>query len=202
MVKVYYASFARSLRVLWTLEEMGAPYEAVAVKFPPRLAQPDFLQINPLGQIPAVVDGDVTLLESMAACEYLTDKHGGEALVVKAGEPDRAAYLQWLWFGEATLMPPIGTLVRQTLGPAANRNEQVIAEARAGVVERLAMVEKALEGREFLAGGRLTLADVSVAYALNLGVMLKLTDLYPASVAAYFERIRARPAFQRAVATA
>jgi len=202
MVKVYYAPFARSLRVLWTLEEMGAPHEPVRVQFPPRLAQPEYLQINPLGQIPAVVDGDVTLLESMAACEYLTDRHGGEALVVKAGEADRAAYLQWLWFGEATLMPPIGTLVRNTFGPAESRNEQAIAEAKASLAERLALVDKALEGREFLAAGRLTLADISVAYGLNLGVMLRLTDTYPANVAAYFERIKARPAFQKAAANA
>ena len=201
MMKVYYAPFARSLRILWTLEELNAPYEPVRVQFPPRLAQPDYLHINPLGQIPTLTDGDTKLFESVGACEYINEKSGG-ALAITAGQAGRADYLQWLWYGEATLMPPLGAMVRQSFGPEESRNATALAEAKASLLERLALVEARLEGREYLAGDRFTLADISVAYCLNLGGMLRVTGDYGPNVAAYFERIKARPAFQAAAAQA
>ena len=202
MIKVYFAPFARSLRALWTLEELGAPYEAVRVQFPPRAAQPDYLAVNPLGQIPTMVDGDVVIFESMAICEYVADRFGPTDLQVKAGEAGRGDYLQWLWYGEATLMPPVGTMVRNALGPAEGRDPKALADARAAVLERLVLVEQALEGKAFLAAGRFTLADISVAYALNLGTLLQLAPDYSPAVAAYFERMKDRPAFQAAMAKA
>jgi glutathione S-transferase len=201
MMKVYYAPFARSLRILWTLEELNAPYEPVRVQFPPRLAQPDYLHINPLGQIPTLIDGDVKLFESVGACEYVNETNGGD-LAIAPGQPGRADYLQWLWYGEATLMPPLGTMVRQSFGPEEGRNATALGEAKASLLERLALVEARLEGRQYLAGDRFTLADISVAYGLNLGGMLRLTDDYGPNVAAYFERMKARPAFQAAAAQA
>ncbi|MDP1630126.1 MAG: glutathione S-transferase family protein [Caulobacter sp.] len=201
MMKVYYAPFARSLRILWTLEELNAPYEPVRVQFPPRLAQPDYLHINPLGQIPTLMDGDIKLFESMGACEYVNDVQGGD-LVIAGGQPGRADYLQWLWYGEATLMPPVGTMVRNTFGPEDSRDGAALAEARAMLFERLALVEAQLEGRQYLAGDRFTLADVSVAYVLNLGAMLRVSGDYSPNIAAYFARMMARPAFQAAAAQA
>lgn len=201
MMKVYYAPFARSLRILWTLEELNAPYEPVRVQFPPRLAQPDYLLINPLGQIPTLIDGDTKLFESVGACEYVNETNGGD-LAITAGQPGRADYLQWLWYGEATLMPPLGAMVRQSFGPEEGRSAAALAEAKAGLLDRLALVEARLEGRQYLAGDRFTLADISVAYCLNLGGMLRMTDDYGPNVAAYFERMKARPAFQAAAAQA
>ncbi len=199
MVKVYFAPFARSLRALWTLEELGAPYEAVRVQFPPRMAQPDYMGINPLGQIPTMVDGDVTIYESVGICEYVAEKFGPSDLQVKAGEAGRADYLQWLWYGEATLMPPVGAMVRNALGPEDGRNPSALAEARESVLARLVLVEQALAGKDFLAAGRFTLADISVAYVLNLGTLLQLAPDYSPAIAAYFDRMKARPAFQAAV---
>ena len=201
MVKVYFAPFARSLRILWTLEELNAPYEPVRVQFPPRLAQPDYLHINPLGQIPTLIDGDVKLFESVGACEYVNETNGGD-LAIAPGQPGRADYLQWLWYGEATLMPPLGAMVRQSFGPEEGRNAAALAEAKASLLERLGLVEARLEGRQYLAGDRFTLADISVAYCLNLGGMLRLADDYGPNVSAYFERMKARPAFQAAAAQA
>lgn len=201
MLKVYFAPFARSLRILWTLEELNAPYEPVRVQFPPRIVQPDYLHINPLGQIPTLIDGDTKLFESVGACEYVNETHGGD-LAITAGQPGRADYLQWLWFGEATLAPPLGAMVRQSFGPEENRSPAALAEAKASLFERLALIEARLEGRQYLAGERFTLADVSVAYCLNLGGMLRVAAEYPPNVAAYFERMKARPAFQAAAAHA
>lgn len=201
MLKVYFAPFARSLRILWTLEELNAPYEPVRVQFPPRIAQPDYLNINPLGQIPTLIDGDTRLFESVGACEYVNETHGGD-LAIKAGQPGRADYLQWLWFGEATLMPQLAGMVRHSFGPEEGRSATALAEAKAGLFERLTVVEARLEGRQYLAGDRFTLADVSVAYALNLGGLLRVADDFTPNVAAYFERMKARPAFQAAAAHA
>jgi glutathione S-transferase len=201
MLKVYFAPFARSLRILWTLEELNAPYEPVRVQFPPKTAQPDYLSINPLGQIPTLIDGDTKLFESVGACEYINENNGGD-LAVGPGMPGRADYLQWLWFGEATLMPQLATMVRHSFGPEEGRSAITLAEARAGLLERLAVVETRLENHQYLAGDRFTLADVSVAYALNLGGLLRVADAYTPNVAAYFERMKTRPAFQAAAAHA
>ncbi|MFZ5668479.1 MAG: glutathione S-transferase family protein [Pseudomonadota bacterium] len=201
MFKVYFAPFARSLRILWTLEELNAPYEPVRVQFPPRLAQPDYLSINPLGQIPTLIHGETKIFESLGACEYINEVSGGD-LGIGAGRPDRANYLQWLWFGEATLMPALASMVRHTFGPEDGRSPQALAEAKDQLLTRLSVVEARLSGRQYLAGERFTLADVSVAYALNLGGLLRVAGEYPAEVTEYFERMKARPAFQAAAAHA
>jgi glutathione S-transferase len=201
MMKVYFAPFARSLRILWTLEELNAPYEPVRVQFPPRVVQPDYLNINPLGQIPTLIDGETKLFESVGACEYVNETLGGN-LAITAGQSGRADYLQWLWFGEATLAPPLGAMVRQTFGPEAGKNPAALAEARSSLFDRLAVIETRLDGRQHLAGDRFTLADISVTYCLNLGGMLRLSADYSPNVAAYFERMKARPAFQAAAAHA
>lgn len=201
MMKVYFAPFARSLRILWTLEELNVPYEPVRVQFPPRIAQPDYLDINPLGQIPTLIDGEVKLFESVGACEYINELAGG-GLQVTAGQPGRADYLQWLWFGEATLAPPLGAVVRQTFGPEEGKSPVALAEARSTLFGRIAVIETRLEGRQYLVADRFTLADISVSYCLNLGGMLRVADDYPPNVAAYFDRMKARPAFQAAAAQA
>jgi len=200
MVTVYFAPNARSLRVLWALEELGAPYEARRVQFPPRQRQPEYLEINPVGSIPAMVDGDLTLTESLAICDYLNEKHGG-GLSVAPGEKGRPEYLQWLYFGEASLTQPLGTLVRLSRMETKDAGTEAIAEqARETYGVRLAALEARLAGRQFLAGDRFTLADISNAYALNLAGLLGIPS--GPNATAYFERMKARPAFQKAAAVA
>lgn len=201
MFKVYFAPFARSLRILWTLEELNAPYEPVRVQFPPRIAQPDYLNVNPLGQVPTLIHGETKVFESVGACQYINEVSGGD-LEIAPGQPGRAEYLQWLWFGEATLTPPLGTMVRHTFGPEDGRSPQALAEARDQFLTRLSVVEARLSGRQYLAGERFTLADVSVGYALNLAGMLRLAGEFPAEISEYFGRLKARPAFQAAAAHA
>ena len=99
-------------------------------------------------------------------------------------------------------MPPLAALVRQTFGPEEGRSEILRGEALTSFQERVGLVEQVLSDRDYLAGGRFTLADISVGYALNLGSLFKLHEQYPPNVAAYFARLRERPAFQRAAALA
>ena len=200
MVTVYSAPDTRAIRVIWVLEEIGAKADIKSMPYPPRQHAPDYFAVNPTGMVPLLIDGEVRLSESMAICDYLATKHGSP-LVVAPNDPERPQFLQWLWYGESTLMTPLSRLniVRrvESKGPEI---EAIIAGARDHLAERLKMLEQRLEGRDFLAAGRLTLADVSVSYPLHLVGMLGLDDLLGARSAAYRERLRARPAHQRALA--
>lgn len=199
MLTVYHARNTRSLRVLWTLEELGIKAEVKSLQFPPRRLQPEYLSINPTGAVPALVDGDLVLTESLAICEYLAAKHG-PSLIVAPGEPDRVPFVQWLWYGESTLMTPLSRMA--TVGRLERKGpdiEAVMADARDNAGVRLVSLEKHLEGREFLAGGRFTLADVSLGYPLHLVGLFGLDQLMGPRTAAYRARLFARPAFQHAV---
>lgn len=206
MMTVYSAPNTRAIRVIWALEEIGAKAEIKSMLYPPRQHAPDYFAVNPTGMVPLLIDGEVRLSESMAICDYLATKHGSP-LVVPPNDPERPQFLQWLWYGESTLMTPLSRLnvVRQVVerqfegkrGPAV---DALIAGARDHVAERLKMLERRLEGRDFLAAGRLTLADISVSYPLHLVGMLGLDDLLGPRSVAYHERLRARPAYRRAIA--
>ena len=205
MVTVYSAPNTRAIRVIWVLEEIGAKAEIKSMPYPPRQHAPDYFAVNPTGMVPLLIDGEVRLSESMAICDYLATKHGSP-LVVPPDDPERPPFLQWLWYGESTLMTPLSRLnivrqaERQFERKGAPEVDALIAGARHHVAERLKMLERHLEGRDFLAARRLTLADISVSYPLHLVGMLGLDDLLGPRSVAYHERLRARPAYQRALA--
>jgi glutathione S-transferase len=200
MVTVYSAPNTRAIRVIWVLEEIGAKAEIKSMPYPPRQHAPDYFAVNPTGMVPLLIDGEVRLSESMAICDYLATKHGSP-LVVPTKDPERPQFLQWLWYGESTLMTPLSRLniVRQVEHKTPGV-DALIAGARESVAERLKMLEQRLEGRDFLVAGRLTLADISVSYPLHLAGMLGVDDLLGPRSVAYRERLRARPAHQRALA--
>ena len=205
MVTVYSAPNTRAIRVIWVLEEIGAKAEIKSMPYPPRKHAPDYFAVNPTGMVPLLIDGEVRLSESMAICDYLATKHGSP-LVVPTNDPERPQFLQWLWYGESTLMTPLSRLniVRQVERQFERKGgpevDAIIAGARDHVAERLKMLEQRLEGRDFLVAGRLTLADISVSYPLHLVGMLGVDNLLGPRSVAYHERLRARPAHQRAIA--
>jgi glutathione S-transferase len=205
MVTVYSAPNTRAIRVIWVLEEIGVKAEIKSMPYPPRQHAPDYFAVNPTGMVPLLIDGEVRLSESMAICDYLATKHGSP-LVVPTNDPERPQFLQWLWYGESTLMTPLSRLniVRQVERKFERKGgpevDALIASARDHVAERLKMLEQRLEGRDFLVAGRLTLADISVGYPLHLIGMLGVDNLLGPRSVAYRERLRARPAHQRAIA--
>ena len=109
MVTVYHAKNTRSIRVLWTLEELGVKADIKTLPFPPRKLQPDYLAVNVTGTVPTLIDGEVRLTESMAICEYLAAKHNS-TLLVPPSDPARIQFLQWVWYGESTLMTPLSRM--------------------------------------------------------------------------------------------
>lgn len=199
MIKVYHAPATRSARVLWVLEELGVPYETVSLTYPPRVHHPEYQDVNPINTIPTMVDGQVHLTESLAICEYLARTYGPKGLIPEAADPLFPQYLQFFHYGEATLAPPLGVMVRYSFRePPERRLPQAVDDARETFVERLEPVRRAIANRPFLAGETLTLADVSVGYALALAERLRIGDQFGPEVQSYLDRLKALPARQRA----
>ena len=199
MITLYHCAAARSFRVVWTLEEMGLPYELKMLPFPPRVFAKDYLAINPLGTIPFLLDGDTRMTESSAICQYLVTRYGPTPLGVTVDEPQYGAFLNWLYFGEATLTFPQTLVFRYLqLEPPERRNPQVAQDYAKWFLGRLRGLEAALaDGREFLCG-RFTVADISVAYALLFAERLELSQNFGPHVAAYWSRLQQRPGFKAA----
>ena len=113
-MKLYHCNDARSLRPLWALEEMGLDYELINMEFPPRFSYPGYLDINPLGTVPAFVDGDLTMTESSGICHYLVEKYGPTDIGIAVDEPGYGDYLNWLYRSDATLTFPQTLVLRYT----------------------------------------------------------------------------------------
>lgn len=201
MITLWHCRDARSFRPLWALEELGLPYELKLLPFPPRFHARDYLDENPLGTIPLLVDGETRMTESSAMIEYLSMRHGNGALSVRPDEAGYGAYLNGLLYGEATLTFPQTLVLRYTrLEPEDRRNPQVAGDYARWFLARLRGLDARLETAPFVAGERFTGADISVAYALLLAETLDLSDRFSPAVTAYWARMRDRPAFARAKA--
>lgn len=200
MIELWHCPDARSFRPLWALEEMGLPYQLHLLPFPPRVREPGYLEINPLGTIPALRDGDTFMSESAAIVQYLCTRHGPSDLAVAVDDPAYGAWLNWLHFGEATLTFP-QTLVLRYRQFEPGKAEVVADDYAQWFLSRLRHVDRALgDGREWLCAGRFTGADISVGYALLLARQLKLDGKFSPAIQAYWDRLKDRPGFKAAKA--
>jgi glutathione S-transferase len=201
MITLYHCHAARSFRPLWMLEEMELPYELKMLPFPPRVLAKDYLAINPLGTIPFMIDGETRMTESSGICQYLGTRHGPTPLVVGVNEPAYGAFLNWMYFSDATLTFPQTLVLRYTeLEPEERRNPQVATDYARWFLGRLRAVEAAAGKAETLCAGRFTAADITIGYALRLAENIGLAKDFGPNVAAYWQRLQARDGFQRAVA--
>ena len=176
MITLYHCAAARSFRPLWTLEELGLPYELKMLPFPPRVFAKEYLGINPLGTIPLLVDGETRMTESAGIAQYLVSRYGPTPLAVGVDEPDYGAFINWLHFGEATLTFPQTLVLRYTqLEPEERRNPQVATDYAKWFFGRLRAVEAAAAKSDTLCSGRFTAADISVGYALLLAHRIGLS---------------------------
>lgn len=197
---LYHCMSARSFRPLWMLEELGLAYTLTMLPFPPRQLARTFLDVNPLGTVPAFSDGGPMMTESAAICQYLAARYSPASLNVDINEPGFASYLNYVHFGEATLTFPQTLVLRYSRFEPPERQQPQVAEDYAKwFLARLRSLEPLLAQQEFLCAGRFTAADVSVGYALFLADFLGLTERFTPSVLAYWERLRNRPGFQRAL---
>lgn len=200
MIELYHCADARSFRVLWTLEELGLPYTLHLLPFPPRVRAKEYLEVNPLGTIPALRDGATFMTESAAITQYLATRYAPNDLNVEPTDPAFGAWLNWLHFGEATLTFPQTLVLRyRTFEPG--RAEAAADDYARWFAARLRAVDRTLaDGRDWLCADRFTAADVSVGYALLLAKSLRLDEAFTPAIAAYWERLAARDGFKRAKA--
>jgi glutathione S-transferase len=200
MIELYHCVNARSFRPLWTLEEMGLAYTLHVLPFPPRYLAPGYKDINPLGTIPLMIDGETRMTESSAICHYLATRHGPSPLAVSPDEADYGAYLNFLHMGEATLTFPQTLVLRyRHFEEEARRLPQVADDYARWFLARLRAVDARLGNRDYLCAGRFTAADISVGYALMLAGTIGLDAEFSETVRAYFDRIRARDGHRRAL---
>ena len=201
MITLYHCYGARSFRPLWMLEEMGLPYELKMLPFPPRVLAKDYLSLNPLGTIPLMIDGDTKMTESSGICHYLGSKYGPTPLIVRTDEPGYGAFINWMYFSDATLTFPQTLVLRYTqLEPEERRNPQVASDYAKWFLGRLRAVEAATAHAETLAAKRFTAADIVIGYALRLAGIIGLAKDFGPNVTAYWERLQQRDGYQRALA--
>jgi glutathione S-transferase len=203
MITVYGAPPSRGIRVIWMLEELGLPYQVHPVNIATRREDADFMALSPAGAIPAFDDGHARITESMAIVEYLAARHGPTPLALVPDEADYPAYLQFLHFGEASLAAPLNVVIASRFfAPEAERENWGAKAAVHMVLARFKVLAARLAGRLYVAGDRFTAADISCAYALHLATSLGLADKLDPGLLAYYDRLRARPAYERAQAHA
>jgi glutathione S-transferase len=199
MIRLWHCEDARSFRPLWALEELGLPYELTVMPFPPRVRHREYLEVNPLGTIPAMLDGETFMSESAAIVQYLVTRYGPSDLAVKTEDTAYGAWLNWLHFGEATLTFP-QTLVLRYRRLEPGRAEIVADDYAKWFLSRLRHVDRALAKDQWLCAGRFTAADISVGYALLLADNLGLSESFSPEIKDYWARLQARPGFQAAKA--
>lgn len=181
MLKLYGGTFSRASIVQWYLEELEVPYEFVLLDMKAgEHRQPEYLAINPIGKVPAIVDGDFQLWESGAILLYLAEKYGNKSLSLE----ERAIISQWVLFGNSSLAT--GIFVE------ANREKEM--------PRLLTPLNEILGRQSFLLGNEFTVADVAVGSILSyIPIMLKLDlSAYPA-VLKYIQQMSERPAFQKSI---
>ena len=201
MITLYHCRGARSFRVLWMLEEMGLSYELKMLPFPPRVFAKEFLALNPLGTIPLMIDGETRMTESSGICHYLGTRFGPTPLIVAADEPAYGAFLNWMYFSDATLTFPQTLVLRYSrLEPEERRSPQVATDYAKWFLGRLRAVEAATAKAETLAANRFTAADIVVGYALLLADRIGLGKDFGPNVGAYWQRLQQRDGYKSALA--
>ena len=200
MITLYHCMNARSFRPLWTLEEIGLDYDLKMLPFPPRVLAKDYLGINPLGTIPLFIDGDVRMTELAAIGQYLATRYGPTSLAVDPDEAGYGAYLNFLYFGEATLTFPQTLVFRYSqLESEARRLPQAVEDYSRWFLGRVRGVEAVVASERYVAAGRFTVADISVGFAFMFSETLGLFAQLPDVVKRYWLRLKERDGFQRAL---
>ena len=201
-MKIYYAPNTRAVRIVWLFEELGLPYEIERFKLgDASMRSPDYLKVHPMGRVPTLKDGDTIIFESGAIVQYVLARYGEGRMVPQVSSPEFPAYLQWLHYAEGMIMPPVNSIVVETiLLPPERRNQGNVDRAVKLLSRMLSAVDEGLKGREYLAGS-FSGADIMTGHACTVAGRLGADLSDKPNVKAYIERLNARPAMQKAWAT-
>jgi glutathione S-transferase len=212
VLTVHHLERSRSHRVLWLLEELGVPYEIVRYARDPKtmLAPPELAKVHPLGKSPVITEGDVVIAESAAILEYLAEQHGAGKWTPAAGTAAHRRSRYFLHYAEGSLMPIllvklIASKIRNGKVPFFIKpiTSKVAQQLESGFCDpnlkrHLAFLEQELEGRSWLCGGdEPTIADIQMSYPVEAAVTRG--GARTPNLTRYLERMRARPAYGRAL---
>jgi len=194
---LYGTSSSRALRSIWAIEEVGVDYDHVPTHFAKDTKKPEYLAINPNGRIPALVDGDLTLFESMAINLYLAKTYGGD--LYPTAPADEARTWQWSVWGMTELEPQLMQMVlHKMMLPEDQRRPEAVKGAESAIDRPLRVLDAHLADREHLLGGAFTVADLNLAGALALSAFASFDlSAYP-NAKRWSDACSARPAFARA----
>ncbi len=198
-MKLYHVPNSRSVRIVWLLEELGLDYDLQKFELgSPDMRTPEYRAKHPMGRVPALEDGDVTIHESGAIVQYLLARHSDGKMSPAPDSSEFANYLQWLHYAEGMMMPPVNTIMVETFFlPPERRNEENVKRAKKMLGNMIKAAEAHMEGRDYLAGD-FSGADIMCGHACTVADRLLggLDDM--PNTRAYVERLKARPAYQRA----
>lgn len=196
MITLYHCDNARSMRSLWLLNELGLDFELVVMPFHVKhLRTPEYLSVHPLGRVPCLVDGDLTLFESGAITQYLCERYDDGTLGRAPGHPERADWLQWLHYAE-TVAVHGASMIQQTVIIAEPDQSPVVQKLETRRLEKaLEVLDTHLADRDYLLASGFTAPDINVGYSIHLGRNFTDLSAFP-NVNAYYDRLTARPAFQ------
>ncbi len=201
-MKLYEFGPTRSIRARWALQELNIPFEAVTVNMMKgEHKQPAFLAINPAGKLPALVDGDLVLTESMAIIIYLAEKYPEKGFI-PADLRERAEFYKWIMFTATELEQPLWRIARNTnLYPEEKRQPTDVEMAAEDFAPMATVLDGHLHGREYVVGDHATVADFALAYTLDWANEATLLGDFP-RLQTYMMRMYARPAAPMRIATA
>ena len=198
MLVVHHLNNSRSQRILWLLEELGAPYEIRFYQRDPttNLAPPELEAVHPLGKSPLITDDGVTMGESGAIVDYIVRKHGHGKLAPPSGTAAHEKYLEWLHYSEGSAMLPL--MLNLYVGRLKEAGAPLHPRIDSELANHLGYVDRALEGRDFFVGASLTGADIQMSFVGEMAKVFDKLGPYP-NLAAWLTRMHARPAFQRSI---
>ena len=202
MLKLHHAPNSRSGRILWLLEELQLPYELNRMDFHPKALKSDEHRArHPLGRVPVLEDGDVLIYESGAIVEYIIARHTDGALKPTPESPLFPRYLQWFHYCEGMIMPPINTIVVQTvLLPPERRSEEALGQAKRLLTNALTPLNAAMEGYDYVIGD-LSGVDFMIGHASFMSRRLGCMPEEMSQLHAYVNRLESRPAFIKGITT-
>ena len=200
MLKFHFAPNSRAGRIVWLLEELDLPYEINKMAFHPKdLKSDEHRARHPLGRVPVLDDGDISIFESGAIVEYVIARHKNGGLKPDENSTLFPDYLQWFHYCEGMVKPPVNTIVVQTiLLPPERRDEKALGQAQRLLSKALEPVNDALAGKDYLIGD-FSAADIMLGHACFMGNRLGCVNEDMPHLKAYVERVANRPAFKVAI---
>ena len=203
MLKLHFCSNSRAQRVLWLLEELKLSYTLNKIKFhPSELKSDEHRKRHPLGRVPVLEDGDITLFESGAIIDYIIEKYDDKELKPKVVSNLFPSYLQWYHYCEGMVMPPMNTIVVHTLIlPPERRDTEVLRQAKNLLTKSITPVNEILSQNKFLIGEKISGVDFMLGHSLYMSNKLECVNEDLVNIHRYIKLINSLESFKKAINT-